>query len=170
MWRHFRQVFVFSRIFFDVILITIFFLAIIAGILANFLAENLSLGPLAPFAMAVPCFMVCFFVVLMTWEENCGDSVSILTSNYQLYRRPSIFTNSLIHIGKKWSKWLFSSQKWTFNLRIQDLRSKMPEHLPQIKRETCSYSYQKVVILNRGVLQKELRTTKLEQFYFSVPA
>ena len=50
--------------------------AIIAGILANFLAENLALGPLAPFAMAVPCFMVCFLVVLMSWDENFGDSVS----------------------------------------------------------------------------------------------
>ena len=57
----------------------ILFPAIISGILANFLAENLGLGPLAPFAMAVPCFLVCFFVVLMTWEENYGDSVSTVT-------------------------------------------------------------------------------------------
>jgi cytochrome c oxidase subunit IV len=54
------------------------------------LAENLALGPLAPFAMAVPCFMVCFFVVLMTWEENYGDSVSqhffTMSQHFSLFR------------------------------------------------------------------------------------
>ncbi len=33
--------------------------------------------------------------------------------------------NLLIHIENKWTKWLFSSQKWAFNLKIQDSRFKM---------------------------------------------
>ncbi len=50
-------------------------LAILAGIFANFLAENMKFGPTAPFALAIPCFAICFMIVAFTWEENYGNQV-----------------------------------------------------------------------------------------------
>ena len=48
-------------------------IAIAAGIVANFLAETLGLGPCAPFIVAIlPC-LVCYFVVTTYWDENHGD-------------------------------------------------------------------------------------------------
>ena len=48
-------------------------IAIAAGVVANFLAETLSLGPRAPFAAAILSFWVCYFVVTSFWDENHGD-------------------------------------------------------------------------------------------------
>ena len=49
-------------------------IAIAAGVAANFLAETLSLGPRAPFAVAILSFWVCYFVVTSLWDENHGDT------------------------------------------------------------------------------------------------
>ena len=53
-------------------------LAILAGLIANYLADNLKLGPTAPFAVAIPCFALCFVIVATTWTENYGNH----TENY----------------------------------------------------------------------------------------
>jgi len=58
-------------------------LAILAGVVANYLAENLGFGPTAPFALAVPCFCLCFFVVLFTWSENYGNPNIQLWQSYK---------------------------------------------------------------------------------------
>ena len=55
-------------------------LAILAGIVSNFLAEDLSLGPLSPFLLAVPV-LVTSAAVLFTWEENYGNKVGSLTES-----------------------------------------------------------------------------------------
>ena len=47
-------------------------LAILAGIVSGFLAEDLELGPLSPFLLAVP-FLVFSAIALISWEENYGD-------------------------------------------------------------------------------------------------
>ena len=49
-----------------------------AGIVANYLAENLGFGPRAPFGLAIICFIFCFFIVASTWTENYGNQVYIL--------------------------------------------------------------------------------------------
>ena len=58
-------------------------LAIFAGILANFLAENLNLGPTSPFAIAIPCFGLCFLIVAFTWTENYGNRETQLWQSYK---------------------------------------------------------------------------------------
>ena len=35
----------------------------------------IGLGPVAPFFVAIPCFIACFIVVATTWDENYGDKV-----------------------------------------------------------------------------------------------
>ena len=50
-------------------------LAILAGVVSNFVAETLNVGPIAPFLIAVPVLITCFLVVLFTWEENYGNQV-----------------------------------------------------------------------------------------------
>jgi hypothetical protein len=58
-------------------------LAIMAGILANFLAETMAFGPTAPFGLAIPCFALCFVVVALTWEENYGNPDTKLWQSYK---------------------------------------------------------------------------------------
>lgn len=58
-------------------------LAIIAGIIANYLAESLKLGPTAPFAVAIPCFALCFLIVATTWTENYGNPNTQLWKSYK---------------------------------------------------------------------------------------
>ena len=58
-------------------------LAILAGVVANYLAENLGFGPTAPFALAIPCFILCFFIVLLTWSENYGNPNIQLWQSYK---------------------------------------------------------------------------------------
>ena len=58
-------------------------LAIGAGMVANYLAENLNYGPAAPFAVAVPCFALCFLIVTFTWSENYGNQQTLLWQSYK---------------------------------------------------------------------------------------
>lgn len=58
-------------------------LAIFAGVVANFMAESLKIGPTAPFAVAIPCFMVCFVIVATTWTENFGNQETKLWQAYK---------------------------------------------------------------------------------------
>ena len=58
-------------------------IAIVAGVVANFLAETLSLGPKAPFAVAIFSFWVCYFVVTSSWEENHGDTNVDIIGGYK---------------------------------------------------------------------------------------
>ena len=48
--------------------------AIVAGLVANFLAETLSLGPVSPFDAASCVLAVGMAIILHTWSENYGDS------------------------------------------------------------------------------------------------
>lgn len=67
-------------------------LAIIAGILANFSAEFLELGPVSPFILAIPCFLLCCIIMQRAWSENygkkqsswrkmCGSGLQVILSN-----------------------------------------------------------------------------------------
>jgi len=48
-------------------------LAIVAGIVANFFAETMAFGPVAPFMLAVPCLAGAGMGALMLWPENRGS-------------------------------------------------------------------------------------------------
>jgi len=79
-----------------------------------------------------------FFILYLKWACMCKlvcvcmYLVSLCThlrisTGGPRYLWTFLSANSLIHeIGQKWQ---FSSQNWTFYLRIQDLRSKMMEHI-----------------------------------------
>ena len=58
-------------------------LAIGAGMVANYLAESLNYGPTAPFAVAIPCFALCFLIVALTWTENYGNQQTLLWQSYK---------------------------------------------------------------------------------------
>ncbi len=48
-------------------------IAIFAGVLANFAAETLDFGPVAPFVIAIVPLVVCGVIVTRTWPENYGN-------------------------------------------------------------------------------------------------
>ena len=50
---------------------------------ANYLAESLNYGPTAPFAVAIPCFALCFLIVALTWTENYGNQQTLLWQSYK---------------------------------------------------------------------------------------
>ncbi|XP_040582436.1 molybdate-anion transporter [Lepeophtheirus salmonis] len=59
--------------------VTTFFnglLAILAGVIANFVAETMGFGPVSPFLVALVPLILCFFIVKLTWPENYGSQVS----------------------------------------------------------------------------------------------
>ncbi|XP_015909731.1 molybdate-anion transporter [Parasteatoda tepidariorum] len=47
-------------------------LAIVAGIIANFTSDVLNFGPVSPFILAIPCFMLSCAVMSKAWGENYG--------------------------------------------------------------------------------------------------
>jgi len=53
-------------------------IAITAGLFSDFLVQGLSLGPLAPFIVAVPCLGVGLVIISCTWTENYGTNTSVL--------------------------------------------------------------------------------------------
>lgn len=48
--------------------------AILAGLLANYLVEGLALGPVAPFDAAMVLLAVGGVVIMSTWPENYGNA------------------------------------------------------------------------------------------------
>ena len=48
-------------------------LAIVAGVIANFSAEAMNYGPVAPFVIAIFPLITAFFILLKTWPENYGN-------------------------------------------------------------------------------------------------
>lgn len=48
-------------------------LAIMSGVVANFTAEGLGFGPVAPFVVAIFPLILCGMLVLKTWPENYGN-------------------------------------------------------------------------------------------------
>lgn len=49
-------------------------MAIVAGLFAQLLVSNFSLGPVAPFDAAAAVMLAGGLLVLFTWSENYGDS------------------------------------------------------------------------------------------------
>ena len=48
-------------------------IAIIAGLFANLMADNLGFGPVAPFDAAACFLAIGMAIILSTWTENYGD-------------------------------------------------------------------------------------------------
>lgn len=66
--------------------------AVIAGILANFLTEWINFGPVSPFLLAIPFLVIAGLIILVNWEENyggkslnvmgpCVESLRLIVSN-----------------------------------------------------------------------------------------
>ena len=113
-------------------------------------------------------------------------TIWMIKSNFSIllctYRWPSLFAdlseNSLIHISK-WSKLQFSSQKWTFCLRIQDSKSKMTGRICREQREKlfyttkqlnanlvfCRFFYSHLLFWQLTKLCKYSRPSNLRTFY-----
>jgi MFS family permease len=56
-------------------------LAIIAGIVSNFVAEVIGWGPIAPFMLAVPCLVATGVAAAFMWTENCGANSTHFSSS-----------------------------------------------------------------------------------------
>lgn len=48
--------------------------AIVAGLFANFLADNMGFGPVSPFDAAACVLAIGMAIILSSWSENYGDS------------------------------------------------------------------------------------------------
>ncbi|CAD5168143.1 uncharacterized protein LOC103974038 [Musa acuminata AAA Group] len=48
-------------------------IAIVSGLFANLLADNLGFGPVAPFDAAACCLAIGMAIILSSWSENYGD-------------------------------------------------------------------------------------------------
>ena len=71
-------------------------LAILAGVVANFAAEGLGYGPVAPFVVACVPLTLCLGLVLKTWPENygnrktrlmasCADGLRLIVSDRRIF-------------------------------------------------------------------------------------
>ena len=74
-------------------------LAILAGIVSSFLAEDLSLGPLSPFLLAVPVLINSAAVICSSWEENYGDKEGTKTGSFMDGLRMILEDRALILLG-----------------------------------------------------------------------
>lgn len=54
-------------------------LAIIAGIVANIISENLNFGPVSPFILAIPFLLSSGVIIYKTWNENYGEKKGLST-------------------------------------------------------------------------------------------
>ncbi|GFX32197.1 molybdate-anion transporter, partial [Trichonephila clavipes] len=70
-------------------------LAIIAGVIANFTSDFLGWGPVSPFILAIPCFIVSCFIMSKAWNENYGKQQKS-TKNVCIQGLQLIITNNLI--------------------------------------------------------------------------
>ena len=74
-------------------------IAITAGVIANFLAETLNLGPRAPFIVAIFSCSLCCFIVTSFWEENYGDRSLDIIGGYKSGLAIIFRDNSILCIG-----------------------------------------------------------------------
>lgn len=58
--------------------------AILAGLIANYLVSNLGMGPVAPFDAAIVSLIIGGLVIYAVWGENYGDSRHSHTLKQQL--------------------------------------------------------------------------------------
>lgn len=58
--------------------------AILAGLIANYLVSNMGLGPVAPFDAAIVALLIGGVVIYLSWGENYGDSRHTHTLQQQL--------------------------------------------------------------------------------------
>jgi len=58
-------------------------IAILAGLVANFLVDNWQLGPVAPFDASATVLAIGGVVILLTWGENYGDAKSQVSLSTQ---------------------------------------------------------------------------------------
>lgn len=70
-------------------------MAIIAGVLANFTSESLGFGPVSPFILAIPCFVISCGIMYRYWGENYGKQIKT-SKNICLEGLQVIFSNRLI--------------------------------------------------------------------------
>ena len=70
--------------------------AIVAGVIANILAEWFGLGPVAPFLMAIPCLLMTGIFVSTQWNENSSQQTVSLKKSFsaaikQIVTEPKVF-------------------------------------------------------------------------------
>lgn len=58
-------------------------MAILAGLFANFLVENMKLGPVSPFDASAAVLLIGGAVIATSWPENYGDSKNQHSLSYQ---------------------------------------------------------------------------------------
>lgn len=88
--------------------------AILAGLVANYLVENLQLGPVAPFDASAIVLLLGGVIILLFWGENYGDakhSTSIVTQ-FKQAAAAIISDNKIALLGSMQS--LFEASMYTF--------------------------------------------------------
>lgn len=70
-------------------------LAIAAGVIANFTSDVLNFGPVSPFILAIPCFVLSCVIMSKAWGENYGRTQAS-TKNVCLEGLQVIFNKPLI--------------------------------------------------------------------------
>ena len=61
-------------------------MAILSGLLANYLVDDMALGPVAPFDASATVLLIGGIVIHLTWSENYGDSSDNQTVMQQFQR------------------------------------------------------------------------------------
>lgn len=70
--------------------------AILSGLLANYLVDDMKMGPVAPFDAALVLLAIGGAVVQSTWSENYGDSSDSSTVMQQFQRGYSAITSGIV--------------------------------------------------------------------------
>lgn len=74
-------------------------LAIAAGVTANVCAEWLSLGPVSPFMLAIPCLITAGVLIIIRWPENYGSQkVNFRKACFQGLQN-IVFDKKIMYIG-----------------------------------------------------------------------
>jgi hypothetical protein len=72
-------------------------IAILAGLLANFLVDDMAFGPVAPFDASAVVLLIGGIVIHLTWTENYGDASDSQSLAQSFQKATQAIVSGIVH-------------------------------------------------------------------------
>mmetsp|Transcript_11407 Transcript_11407/g.24520 ORF Transcript_11407/g.24520 Transcript_11407/m.24520 type:complete len:468 (+) Transcript_11407:55-1458(+) len=145
-------------------------MAILAGLVANFLVDNLSLGPVSPFDASAAVLLLGGAVIYTTWGENYGDAKHQHSLQHQFkLAGAAIMGNSRIALlGAMQS--LFEASMYSFVFLWTPALSPNGEKIPHGMIFACFMTASMVGSALSAILMKRSRPEDFMKYIFGISA
>lgn len=143
-------------------------MAILAGLVANFLVDNMKLGPVAPFDASATVLLIGGAIIISTWGENYGDNKHDhgIAQQFKLAAAAIMGDSKIGLLGAMQS--LFEASMYTFVFLWTPALSPNNEKIPHGMIFACFMTASMVGSALSGVLMKKARPETWMKYVFGI--